>query len=212
MDSGQQFETERRLEAAYDIRDALESSARCRMLSKERVGIFNSTRHKFELLVGSVTAIGIACDQMSLDRAQDVPEVLCVPTSTQGRSWRAQPSRRPDREHRDSMRRARLSDLTPAARLRRRVDHWAMRLRVMPRIVRVQRMTRKWGSCSRSGILSLAADLDDRDKRFQDFVIVHELLHIRIPNHGRLFKALMTAHVPHWRSLEADSGTRRFSP
>ena len=43
---------------------------------------------------------------------------------------------------------------------------------------------------------------------FQDFVIVHELLHFRVPNHGRLFKALMTAHVPGWRqwASEARSG------
>jgi predicted metal-dependent hydrolase len=38
---------------------------------------------------------------------------------------------------------------------------------------------------------------------FQDFVVAHELLHLRIPNHGRLFKSLMTAHVPKWREFEA---------
>ena len=36
----------------------------------------------------------------------------------------------------------------------------------------------------------------------QDFVVAHELLHLRVPNHGRLFKALMTAHVPYWRSFD----------
>jgi predicted metal-dependent hydrolase len=108
------------------------------------------------------------------------------------------------------MKRARLADLSPADRLRRRVDHWAARLRVMPRIVRVQRMTRKWGSYSRRGILTLALDLERRDRSFQDFVIVHELLHIRIANHGRLFKALMSLHVPKWRAFEhADGRTIR---
>jgi predicted metal-dependent hydrolase len=63
-------------------------------------------------------------------------------------------------------------------------------------------MTRKWGSCSTTGIVTLARDLDDQDTGFQDFVIVHELLHLKVPNHGRLFKALMTAHVPGWRSLQ----------
>jgi predicted metal-dependent hydrolase len=33
-------------------------------------------------------------------------------------------------------------------------------------------------------------------------VIAHELLHLRLPTHGRLFKALMTVHVPGWRSLD----------
>ena len=83
--------------------------------------------------------------------------------------------------------------------IRGRVEHWAQRLSVQPRLVRVQRMTRKWGSCSTSGIVTLAADLADQDSDFQDFVIAHELLHLRVPNHGKLFKALMTAHIPDWK-------------
>ncbi len=63
-------------------------------------------------------------------------------------------------------------------------------------------MTRKWGSCSARGTITLAADLVEQDWRFQDFVVAHELLHLRVPNHGRLFKALMTAHVPCWRSFD----------
>ncbi len=59
---------------------------------------------------------------------------------------------------------------------------------------------RKWGSCSTSGIVTLAADLVDQQPGFQDFVIAHELLHLRVPNHGKLFKAFMTAHVPDWKS------------
>jgi predicted metal-dependent hydrolase len=93
--------------------------------------------------------------------------------------------------------------LTPAARLKRRVDAWAVKLRVMPRLVRVQRMIRKWGSCSTAGTVTLAVDLDEESEGFQDFVIVHELLHLKVPNHGRLFKALMTAHVPKWRAMDA---------
>ena len=65
-------------------------------------------------------------------------------------------------------------------------------------------MTRKWGSCSTSGVITLAADLTDQRPGFQDFVIAHELLHLRVPNHGRLFKALMTAHLPGWKKLDVN--------
>lgn len=64
-------------------------------------------------------------------------------------------------------------------------------------------MRRKWGSCSSKGIVTLARDLAEQERDFQEFVIVHELLHLRVPNHGRLFKALMTAYVPNWRRLQA---------
>lgn len=83
--------------------------------------------------------------------------------------------------------------------VRNRVAYWTQRLNVRPRLVRVQHMTQKWGSCSTSGIVTLAYDLADRELSFQNFVIAHELLHLRVPNHGKLFKALMTAHVPGWK-------------
>lgn len=83
--------------------------------------------------------------------------------------------------------------------LRKRVGYWSERLKVEARVVRVQRMTRKWGSCSTNGIITLANDLAEREPGFQDFVIAHELLHLRVQNHGKVFKALMTVHVPNWR-------------
>lgn len=90
----------------------------------------------------------------------------------------------------------------PAQDLRQRTLAWAVKLRVNPRQVRVQEMRRKWGSCSSTGTVTLAHDLLLRESAFQDFVIVHELLHLRISNHGRLFKTLMTAYVPNWRAMD----------
>jgi predicted metal-dependent hydrolase len=78
---------------------------------------------------------------------------------------------------------------------------WAVKLRVNPRAVHVREMSRKWGSCSSAGTVTLSRDLLDEDRHFQDVVIVHELLHLRLTTHGRLFKALMSAHVPRWRDL-----------
>lgn len=90
----------------------------------------------------------------------------------------------------------------PADSLKPKVEYWAHRLKVYPRLVRVQKMTRKWGSCSTAGTITLATDLLEQPLDFQDFVVAHELLHLRIPNHGRLFKALMTVHVPSWRRFK----------
>lgn len=92
----------------------------------------------------------------------------------------------------------------PAGDLRRKAMAWAIRLKVNPRVVRVQEMRRKWGSCSAGGTITLAYDLLDQDEHFQDYVIVHELLHLRFANHGRVFKAVLSAYVPGWRELEQD--------
>lgn len=93
------------------------------------------------------------------------------------------------------------SSLYSREELRRRAIEWARKLRVNPKVIRVQKMSRKWGSCSSSGVVTLAVDLINQDSCFQDAVIVHELIHFRVHSHGRLFKALMSAHVPEWRKL-----------
>ena len=90
------------------------------------------------------------------------------------------------------------------AGLRQRVENWSKRLHVPAPRVRVRDMTHKWGSCSTSGTITLASDLSHQEVGFQDFVIAHELLHLRVPNHGKLFKALMNAHVPDWKTHDVD--------
>ena len=98
------------------------------------------------------------------------------------------------------------------ARLRLRTLMWAERLSLRPRAVRVQAMRRKWGSCSTSGTITLATDLAACDRGVQDIVIVHELLHLRIRNHGRRFRALMTVHVPHWRDADESRHVADVAP
>jgi predicted metal-dependent hydrolase len=93
--------------------------------------------------------------------------------------------------------------LYPDQELQRRALSWALRLKVNPTAVRVETLKDKWGYCTSDGDVALAEDLVEMDERFQDYVIVHELLHLRLPTHNRRFKALMTAHIPEWRALDA---------
>lgn len=81
------------------------------------------------------------------------------------------------------------------------VRHWAGVLKVRPRQVRVQSMSRKWASCSASGRVTFAKALLSQHPRFRRYVIVHELLHLRIRNHGQLFKAYLSAYMPGWQTL-----------
>lgn len=80
--------------------------------------------------------------------------------------------------------------------LRQRIERWAINLKVKPVQIRIQRMSRKWASCSSAGRVSFSRELCDKSIAFQDCVIVHELLHLRIRNHGRLFRATLRMHLP----------------
>ncbi|MBU4343965.1 MAG: M48 family metallopeptidase [Desulfobacteraceae bacterium] len=72
-------------------------------------------------------------------------------------------------------------------------------------------MTKKWASCSSRGRVCFSADLLQESETFQEYVIVHELLHLQVPNHGKLFKSLMSAYLPGWEAIlaERNGGTTR---
>ncbi|MGD0327656.1 MAG: M48 family metallopeptidase [Halobacteriota archaeon] len=52
------------------------------------------------------------------------------------------------------------------------------------------------------GRLTLSADLLKIPKELGEFVIVHELVHLLIPNHGKVFKSFMLAYLPDWEAKE----------
>ena len=85
-----------------------------------------------------------------------------------------------------------------AEALKAAVRDWASKIGVEPKHIQIQRMKRKWASCSSSGRICFSEDLLVEDVAFQEVVIVHELLHLRVPNHGKLFRSLMTTYVPVW--------------
>jgi predicted metal-dependent hydrolase len=81
------------------------------------------------------------------------------------------------------------------------VHKWSVRLKVAPSQVRMQKMKNKWASCSDNKWVSFSEDLLKEHPDFQEYVIVHELLHLRVPNHGKLFRSLISLYIPNWEDL-----------
>ena len=83
-----------------------------------------------------------------------------------------------------------------------RVLEWAGKLDVAAKSIYVRPMRRKWASCSTAGTLSFNDELLDLARDLGDYVIVHELLHFSVPNHGKLWKSLMRVHLGEYELLE----------
>jgi predicted metal-dependent hydrolase len=75
------------------------------------------------------------------------------------------------------------------------VHKWADRVGVRPKEIHVRDMTRKWGSASTRGRLTFDIDLLWEPVDKQREVIVHELVHLKVGNHGPLFRSLVRAHL-----------------
>ncbi len=85
-----------------------------------------------------------------------------------------------------------------------RVHHWAAKLDVEVVWLGVRPMRNKWASCSTNGHLNFSTDLLGLRQEIWDYVIVHELLHFAVPNHGKLWKSLMRAHLGEYEGLEGE--------
>jgi predicted metal-dependent hydrolase len=82
------------------------------------------------------------------------------------------------------------------------VHDYADRMGVTIKALYLRKMTTKWASCSTDGNLNFNSALLDIEKELGKYVIVHELLHFKIPNHGKLWKSLMTAYLGEWETLD----------
>jgi len=88
-----------------------------------------------------------------------------------------------------------LEEAVPFDLFKAEVRAWAQRLGVTPREIHLRPMKRKWASCSSRGRLTFNTELLHQPTAFRREVIVHELLHLKVPNHGPLFKALLKAYL-----------------
>jgi predicted metal-dependent hydrolase len=59
-------------------------------------------------------------------------------------------------------------------------------------------MSKRWGSCTANGKIFLNPLLISAQKDCIDYVIVHELCHLRFPNHSTSFYRLLTKMMPDW--------------
>jgi hypothetical protein len=79
---------------------------------------------------------------------------------------------------------------------------WAQKIGVSVNEIHVRKTSRKWASCSTAGRLTFGADVLTLKPDIADYIIVHELLHLRVPNHGKLWKTLMRAYLGEYEKLE----------
>lgn len=69
--------------------------------------------------------------------------------------------------------------------------------------IRLQTMKVQWGSCSPAGRLTLNPHLVKAPRECVDYVLLHELCHLKEHNHARSFYRLLEMHMPRWQQRKA---------
>ncbi len=80
------------------------------------------------------------------------------------------------------------------------IEKWQALMGLKVKRVSIQKMKTRWGSCNpQSAHIRLNTELAKKDLACLEYVIVHELVHLFVPNHGPEFKKLMNKFMPNWK-------------
>ena len=88
-----------------------------------------------------------------------------------------------------------LARMTLSAKVR----FWAAKMGVTYGTISIRQQATRWGSCSSRGNLNFNWTLILTPEPLQDYVVVHELAHIRHHDHSRAFYAFVSEIMPDYR-------------
>jgi predicted metal-dependent hydrolase len=76
----------------------------------------------------------------------------------------------------------------------------------------IRKMRTRWGSCNtRSRKIIFNLDLIKKKPEFIEYVVLHEIVHIKIPNHGSTFKAMLDKYIPTWRDIRKEANGKKVT-
>lgn len=84
-----------------------------------------------------------------------------------------------------------------------RADHYAPRMGVEYEQIEVRNQKTKWGSCTSSGTLGLNWRLLMAPPEIVEYIVIHELAHLREMNHSEAFWKIVGAFDPEWEDHRA---------
>jgi predicted metal-dependent hydrolase len=76
-----------------------------------------------------------------------------------------------------------------------RLSYYARKMNLHPKELRFKKMRRRWGSCSSEGIVTLNTMMMQLSYRHIDYIIVHELAHLRHMNHSSAFHQTVSLYL-----------------
>lgn len=68
----------------------------------------------------------------------------------------------------------------------------------------VRQLNSRWGSCTSKGKITLNSELIKLNETLIDYVIIHELCHLRFHNHGQDYYRLLAELIPDYKSIRKE--------
>ncbi|MDF1883788.1 M48 family metallopeptidase [Sulfurimonas sp. SAG-AH-194-C21] len=91
-----------------------------------------------------------------------------------------------------------------AVYLKERADYYSKKMGLVFDIIKYRKMKSRWGSCSSNRIITFNTELMKVDKNLIDYVVVHELAHLKHMNHSKDFHSLVEQYLPGSKKLRSE--------
>ncbi|MDK9693118.1 MAG: M48 family metallopeptidase [Sulfurimonas sp.] len=82
-----------------------------------------------------------------------------------------------------------------------RAAHFAQVMQLHYSDLKFKKMRSRWGSCSSKGVITFNTELIKLDKKLIDFIVVHELSHLKHMNHSKEFHSLVHSYIHDAKTL-----------
>jgi hypothetical protein len=94
------------------------------------------------------------------------------------------------------------SPVVDRASLLLEIGDWSAALKVQPKRVQVRQLSSRWASCTSLGNLTFSDRILEMPPALREYLICHELNHLRVLNHGPDFRRLMSQAMPDWKKRQ----------
>jgi len=94
--------------------------------------------------------------------------------------------------------------------LQERIDYFSTLMGLSYTKLKFRKMKSRWGSCSTKREITLNSELLKVEKKLIDYVVVHELAHIRHMNHSKAFHILVEEFLPNSEEYRRELKTIRL--
>lgn len=88
--------------------------------------------------------------------------------------------------------------------LQSRAEHYSNVMQLKYKQLKFRKMRRRWGSCSSAGVITLNKELLKLECHLVDYIVVHELAHLKHMNHSKQFHTLVDKYLPKSKELRRE--------
>lgn len=83
-----------------------------------------------------------------------------------------------------------------------RIEKLAKKTKLEYKSLKYKKLTKKWGNCSPDNTIVLNYEAVKLPFQLIDYLIIHELCHTKVKNHSKEFWALVSKHLPNYKTLD----------